>query len=135
IWDAATGDPATPPIRHKDAVYHASFSPDGHYVTTASRDGTAQVWDAATGDPVSPPLAHGSDVWSVAFSKDGRRLVTASSDKTVRIWHLARDDRSAEQWLLLTQLLTGRRIDAQGWCVPCPPGILEKALQARSANR
>jgi WD40 repeat protein len=135
IWDAATGDPATPPIRHKDAVYHASFSPDGRYVATASRDGTAQVWDAATGDPVSPPLAHGSDVWSVAFSKDGRRLVTASSDKTARIWHLARDDRSSEQWLLLTQLLTSRRIDAQGWCVPCPPGILEKALQARSANR
>ena len=34
---------------------HASFSPDGRLVVTASFDGTERVWDATTGQPVAPP--------------------------------------------------------------------------------
>jgi WD40 repeat protein len=71
---------------HGDAVEYAEFSPDGHCVVTASRDGTARVWDVATGVAVTPPLRHKDIVWHAAFSADGRFVVTASNDKTAHVW-------------------------------------------------
>src|SRR5207247_1307159 len=59
LWDAASGRPLTPAVRHhRTGVVRAAFSPDGRRVVTASKDGTARVWDAASGEPVSPPLVH-----------------------------------------------------------------------------
>src|SRR5262249_23946886 len=55
VWDAATGQPVTPPLEHRGGVMSAAFSPDGRFVVTASADHTARVWDAATGQPVTPP--------------------------------------------------------------------------------
>ena len=89
VWDAAAGQPATPPMRHDGWVNYAGFSPDGRRVVTASGDRTARVWDAATGQPAAPPMRHESSVWHAAFSPDGRRVVTASDDGTARVWDAA----------------------------------------------
>jgi WD40 repeat protein len=89
VWDAATGKPLTPPLGHRDVVLHATLSPDGRRVVTASRDKTARVWDAATGKPVSPPLLHQTEVLYAAFSPDGRRVLTLSGYKTARVWDAA----------------------------------------------
>src|SRR5262249_9047420 len=35
IWDAATGRPVTPPLKHIHPVYYAAFSPDSRLVVTA----------------------------------------------------------------------------------------------------
>ena len=32
-------------MSHRDKVTALTFSPDGHYLATASMDGTARVWD------------------------------------------------------------------------------------------
>jgi hypothetical protein len=45
VWDAATGEPLGPPLRHRGWVYHLAFSPDGRRLATGSQDGTARVWD------------------------------------------------------------------------------------------
>jgi WD40 repeat protein len=74
------------PIRHKNVVYSATFSPDGARLLTASLDNTAQVWDAATGAPIGAALRLEGAVYDAAFSPDGKRVVTASSDKTARLW-------------------------------------------------
>ena len=64
------------------------FSPDGHRLATASKDGTVRVWNPDTGQPVGAPLTgHTSTVSGVAFSPDGHRLATASYDRTVRLWN------------------------------------------------
>jgi WD40 repeat protein len=44
VWDAATGDPITPPLPHRKEVDQVGFLP-GRRVFTVSRDGVAQVWD------------------------------------------------------------------------------------------
>src|SRR5262249_19120136 len=78
IWDAATGKPLTPPLRHFGEVYQAEFTPDGRRVVTASLDRTARVWEGVTGQPLTPPLPHRRPVVHAAFSPDGRRVVTVS---------------------------------------------------------
>src|SRR5260370_36449623 len=86
VWNTATGQPASPPIKHKGPVYHVAFTPDGGRVVIVSSDQTARVWDAVSGQPVSPPLKHNGLVRVAWFSPDGRRVVTASDDHTARVW-------------------------------------------------
>jgi tetratricopeptide (TPR) repeat protein len=89
VWDAATGQPISPPLKHQNYVNDATFSPDGRWVVTASSDHTARVWEAATGQPISPPLKHQGIVNDAVFSPDGRWVVTASYDGTARVWEAA----------------------------------------------
>jgi roadblock/LC7 domain-containing protein len=84
-----TGKPLGQPLRHNGVVKSADFSPDGHWVVTASADGTAQVWEAATGNAVGEPLRHDGVVNSAVFSPDGKWAVTASADHTARVWEAA----------------------------------------------
>jgi WD40 repeat protein/tRNA A-37 threonylcarbamoyl transferase component Bud32 len=89
VWDAATGEPATPPLKHAGRVLHAAFRPDGRRVATAAATGEAgeaRVWDAATGEPVTPPLPHPARAQWVAWSPDGRQIATAGHEGTARVW-------------------------------------------------
>jgi WD40 repeat protein len=64
-----------------------AFSPDGHWLATASDDHTARIWDAITGQQLTT-LTHDNVVMGVAFSPDGHRLATASHGKAAQIWTL-----------------------------------------------
>ncbi|MBI4664728.1 MAG: protein kinase, partial [Verrucomicrobia bacterium] len=99
VWDAHTGEPLTPPLRHSAEVGYASFSPDGSRVVTATQDFTAQVWNAASGEPMGPPLKHKYGLlWHAAFSLDGQRVYTISEKPGERsgeavIWNAATGER------------------------------------------
>jgi WD40 repeat protein/tetratricopeptide (TPR) repeat protein len=91
VWDATTGRPVTPLMRHDGFIWSVAFSRDGRFIVTGCQ-GTrpaARVWDAATGEAVTPPLLHGDVVSNASFSPDGSRLVTTSDDQTARIWDVA----------------------------------------------
>lgn len=78
-------------LRHDDAVLTAHYSPDGHHVLTASRDGVVQIWNAdGSGQP--RPVTRHPGVHMALFSPDGQRVVTTSG-KTARVW---RADGSGE---------------------------------------
>ncbi|GII65705.1 hypothetical protein Skr01_57900 [Sphaerisporangium krabiense] len=80
---------------HTAPVTQTAFSPDGHYLATASRDGTARLWDITTHRVLNPPLTgHAGAVWAIAFSPDGQTLATADGgqngeDVTIRLWDTA----------------------------------------------
>jgi WD40 repeat protein len=74
-------------FRHGASVNHASFSPDGRRVVTASGHNAARVWDLVSGKPLGEPLQHDSQITDVSFSPDGRLVVTASMDKTAQVWN------------------------------------------------
>ena len=71
---------------HKSFIYSTSFSHDGKYISTASRDKTAKIWDAKSGKLLHTLIGHTSIVYSAMFSPDDKYIVTASADETAKIW-------------------------------------------------
>jgi WD40 repeat protein/tRNA A-37 threonylcarbamoyl transferase component Bud32 len=70
---------------HADTVHTVSWSPNGKYIVSGSRDKTAQVWNASTGEKVFTYKNHSSYVYGVTWSPDGKR-VASSSFRNVHIW-------------------------------------------------
>ena len=96
VWDVATGrelframhatsaDDAESPMQWIDSV---ALSPDGNFLASAARDGTARVWSLDSRQELVR-LTHAAPVEAVAFSKDGTTLTTGSFDGTARLWEL-----------------------------------------------
>lgn len=89
LWDVITGSEIRTFKGHADAVWTVSFSPDGQYLATGSRDKTAMLWEVSTGQRVSYLQGHKSQVRSVSFSPDGRFLATGSDDNTAKLWEVS----------------------------------------------
>ncbi|MBV9672328.1 MAG: hypothetical protein JO076_05825, partial [Verrucomicrobia bacterium] len=83
---------AVPPLLasfdHQDAVYAATFSPDGARILTASWDKSAKLWDATSGKLIAS-FAHQGPLSAAVFSPDGARILTASADRTAKLWDAA----------------------------------------------
>jgi WD40 repeat protein len=141
VWDANSGEPLTPPLRHKEQIRWGAFSPDGRQVVTASWDRTARVWDATTGNPITPPLQHSETVVGAFWSEDGKRLSTLTKDDRLQVWDLQTgepltpprrvgdqpsqfsetlpmDNRPVKDLVQLAQMLSVGKIDADGNVVP-----------------
>jgi eukaryotic-like serine/threonine-protein kinase len=83
--------PGEEPIRlqHRLAVNSVQFSPDGHSLLTASRDGTARLWSTTTWRQVVQPMRHHGAVSLARFSRDGTLIATGCQDGTARLWNTA----------------------------------------------
>jgi WD40 repeat protein len=104
VWDAATGAPASPPLRHAESVqfaslgntvHNASFSPDGRRLVTGSNvlgseESEIRLWEAATGKPLTPPVKLPGVIQLASFNPRGDRLVTMANPEKAggeaRVW-------------------------------------------------
>jgi hypothetical protein len=118
VWDAGTGKPISPPMRHPTFVWRATFARDGRLVATL--DGThVRLWDSATGDLLTPPLRHRlgfrAEVW---VSRDGRRIVGLAPGGAAQQWELPTFRTATDGVISLVQLLTGQQVDASDGIAP-----------------
>ena len=66
-----------------------AFSPDGHWLAMASREGTVNLCDLGIGEWVDRLHGHLLGVHDVEFSPDGSRLASASAkSEAVKLWDL-----------------------------------------------
>jgi WD40 repeat protein len=111
VWDAATGARLTPDASvltldavmwHTDEINSATFSPDGRYIVTASRDKTARVWDVGQWQRMqkwsyTELRGHLNTLGGAIFSPDNKLVLTWSEDSTTRIW----DPDTGRTWAVL----------------------------------
>jgi WD40 repeat protein len=72
VWNAATGEPLTPPLRNPENLYCAAFNSDGSVLALGGPNGTF-LWDVAAAK-VQRPLPETSTPACLQFSGDGKRL-------------------------------------------------------------
>ena len=72
---------------HKMPILSVSFSPDGQFLASASRDGTVKVWKP--NGRLIQTLHHAKDkdaVFKVIFTSDSQLLISASQKQGITIW-------------------------------------------------
>ena len=86
IWSARTGHLLRVLVGHSLPVRTGSFSPDGHWIVTASYF-TAGLWNAGTGQLVSYLVGNAKPLTGASFSPIGKWILTGSEDGTARVYH------------------------------------------------
>lgn len=86
IWDLRTGELVNTIDNRGWSVYHATFSPNGNQIISASEDRTVCIWDGIR--PLSPHAmqAHTWPVKMAVYSPDSKLLASAAADDTIVIW-------------------------------------------------
>jgi WD40 repeat protein/tRNA A-37 threonylcarbamoyl transferase component Bud32/predicted esterase len=79
-------------LPHADWIWDVAYSPNGLYVASISKDGTARVWEARTGEALAPPFKPGGFGRWLTFTPDSRRLLTLAvveGKGQLRAWDIA----------------------------------------------
>ncbi len=77
---------------HNAAIKAVTYSKDGKYLFTGSRDKTIKLWEIATGRELRSFYGHGSTINDLAVSPDGRHILSSSADKTAKLWDIKTGD-------------------------------------------
>jgi eukaryotic-like serine/threonine-protein kinase len=86
IWDAATGDPISPPLIHPTEVEYAAFSPDGRLLLTAS-DQAAKAWPLYAAERNADEFLLLAQLLCCArMQPEGSRLMPLRSDEVAAAW-------------------------------------------------
>jgi WD40 repeat protein len=95
LWDAATGKSAGT-LRHRRAVYHVAFSPDGKRIVTCG-DNKIRLWDVVSRKNLT--LIHtGWPIFAVRFTADGKRLTAIEKDWLVT-WDIEKKEEVSSRKL------------------------------------
>ncbi|NEV62812.1 AAA family ATPase [Thiorhodococcus minor] len=91
---------------HENRVTSASFSPDGQWIMTASRDGTLAIWkrpQRAQKLPITPYLVMDADLGGITgatFDASGKTVVAGYWSDTALVWRLWNDSAGTDASLV-----------------------------------
>jgi WD40 repeat protein len=75
------------PIGHTDRIHQVSFSPDGKFVLTASRDKTTKLWESKSGKLIHSFTAGSIHHARAFFTPDSKKIVSTSIDyQKTKMW-------------------------------------------------
>jgi WD40 repeat protein/Flp pilus assembly protein TadD len=86
VWDTATGDPVTPPLRLPDGAASAAFSPGGDRLLTAGDDGAARVWSLAAADRDAGAFLQMAEVLGCVRAQPGGGTAPLAPDELRSAW-------------------------------------------------
>lgn len=74
---------------HRDNVTSLSYSPDGKYLASGSKDRSVNYWDTSSGNLLSKGWCfHSSGINAVAWSPNSKRIASGSLDQNIYIWSI-----------------------------------------------
>eukprot|EP01103_Thecamoeba_quadrilineata_P012505 TRINITY_DN3238_c0_g1_i1.p1 TRINITY_DN3238_c0_g1~~TRINITY_DN3238_c0_g1_i1.p1 ORF type:complete len:790 (+),score=108.86 TRINITY_DN3238_c0_g1_i1:913-3282(+) len=92
VWDLQLLDQSTNKdqtlVAHKQPVTSVSFSSDGCFVATASKDKELKVWEVSQRKLLHTFIGHTTWINSCRFSNDGS-LIVAVSDVCIKVWNIS----------------------------------------------
>ncbi len=88
LWEAATGALERTWTAHDQGINSVSFSPDGRWLTTTSKDAGA-VWEVDSGRLVRRPEMGGGKALALAFTPDGQTLIVGGAVAFMELWDTA----------------------------------------------
>jgi len=96
LWDIGTGQ-ANLSLKHPDIVQSLSWSADGNFLTTTSRDKKLRVWDVRQQQPVHEYPGHeGAKNSRAVWMGDHNRIATTGfsrmSERQIALWEPGRKD-------------------------------------------
>ncbi len=74
---------------HSDCVTTVGWAPNGQYIASGSRDGTARIWDAATGKDIIIYREHMQNVTFLQWSPSGKFIASGDASRTIHVWNAA----------------------------------------------
>jgi WD40 repeat protein len=111
---SATADGTTESLAgHSQGVTSVIFTPDGHMLASASRDGRLILWDREGWRPLGTPIAAHTPFTAIndlAVSPDGKMLASAGDDHSIFLYSV---DRA--QWQALACQVADRELNATEW--------------------
>ncbi len=72
---------------HTHEVTSATYSEDGRFILSLSRDCTARIWNAESGNEMAVLRGHGKPLRCGVFIDGGDRVITFSDDRTIKMWN------------------------------------------------
>jgi DNA-binding beta-propeller fold protein YncE len=91
VWDATTGEPLMPILKHNGSLSEAAFDPKGRLLVTAGNDQVVRLWDVTAGQHAAvitqerdaePAEPRKPGPW---FSPDGRWVVRSDENHSHRV--------------------------------------------------
>jgi WD40 repeat protein/HEAT repeat protein len=144
VWDAATGDVLTPPLRTGEVCHDIRFVAGGRALLTLANK-SVRLWDARTGEPLTPPLTgdgqfdrYGGHQADAAVAGDTLSVRYSYQASQYDRWSLAPEAHDVAELRAVAEALAGRRLDAAGIPQPIPADdllALRKRVAAQSPER
>jgi WD40 repeat protein len=115
-----------PPVHPEGGIGSAAFSPDGHSIVIAGKDGVCRLWDVVTGKQLGPPLDR-LGPGPVAFSPTGTALAVGDRHGRIVLWHPPQPQTgTVNQLRYEIEVLTGMTLDDQDVIRPLTPTELHQ---------
>ena len=70
---------------HYNSVLSASYSPDGKYIASGSKDRTIKIWELKKGNCLQTLKGHEDFSIFASFNPNGEEIISTSFDQTVRV--------------------------------------------------
>ena len=97
ILNTSTGELQHKLKKHTDWVTAVTFSPNGHMLATADRNGAIILWDPESGQELFTLAGHKASVTALSWRDDSKLLASSSEDGSVKLWE-TQEGKQVKSW-------------------------------------